>query len=98
MKYRLILLILILINFGFRLWAIDRGSLWDIRYDEAARVTRAVHIVSSGDLNHGYFNHPSSTVIYPLAAVYFIWGIIAYKGPLFGANPFLDTAFRLNSG
>lgn len=92
------LIIIILINFGLRLWAIDRSSLWDIQPDESPRVIRSVQIVATGELNHGYFNHPSSTVIYPLAAMYYIWGIIAYNGPLFGANPFLNTAFRLNPG
>lgn len=97
-RNRLLLLTIILLNFGFRLWSIDRGSLWDVHIDELPRVSRAIYVASTGEFNHGYFNHPSSTVIYPLAFIYHLWGIITFEGEFLQANPRLSTAYQQNPG
>jgi hypothetical protein len=40
-----------------------------------------VHIAATGDPNPGWFNHPGSTVIYPLAGLFHVWDVVAHQGP-----------------
>ena len=61
--------------------------------DEPQFVTLAVRMASSGDLNPGWFGHPGSTVIYPLAAIYRIWHALVYGRMLFRPDPSLQIAF-----
>jgi hypothetical protein len=43
--------------------------------DEPCFVAPAAHIASDGTLNPGWFGHPASTLIYPVAAIYrVVWG------------------------
>jgi len=74
--------------------------LWGIRRDlpyiteDPIFMDGAVRIASSGNLNPGRFNHPGSTLIYPLAVAFRLWDAAAYGGPLFHADPSLNGRFQ----
>ena len=65
--------------------------------DESAFVPRAMAIVVTGDLNPGWFGHPGSTLVYPLALVIHLGYVTLYDGVLFHANPAISILFEENS-
>ncbi|MCO5185681.1 MAG: glycosyltransferase family 39 protein [Anaerolineae bacterium] len=65
--------------------------------DESAFVPRAMAIVATGDLNPGWFGHPGSTLVYPLALVIHLGYVTLYDGVLFHANPAISILFEENS-
>lgn len=92
-KIKYPLLLIILITFAFRMWGIQGDLPLALGLDEASRVEPAMNIVANGDLNPHYLNHPSSTVIYPLAAIYHAWEVLFYQGDLFQANRAVNRRF-----
>jgi hypothetical protein len=96
--HRWILIGIILVAFGFRLWGIERDLPFSPQVDEPERVVRAIRIATTGNLDPDYFNHPSSTVIYPLSAIYHVWNTLFYQGNFLRANPELRENFSLNLG
>lgn len=56
----------------------------------------AIKIASTGNLDPEYFNHPSSTVIYPLAGSYYIWNVFFYNGKFFSLERASDAIFNPN--
>lgn len=62
--------------------------------DEHAFVVPAVEMAATGDPNPGWFGHPGSTVIYPIAAAVHVWDVVAHGGPLLGGNPGLLERFE----
>lgn len=94
----LILLGIIAFALVFHLWGIKRNLPFMPEPDEKAFVTPAVRIAASGDLNPGWFGHPGSTVIYPLAAVYHIWDWLARGGRLLRSDPELQARFDFAPG
>ena len=50
--------------------------------DETMRVSNSLYMVVSGTLNPRWFGHPGITTFYPLAGLYYTWGVTAC-----GANP-----------
>ncbi len=92
-KDRWILVGIILIACFLRGWGLPRDLPLIVHADELSRVSRALQVATSGDLNPHWFGHPASTVIYPLAAIYHLWNVIFYSGPLFQADPNLKAVF-----
>ncbi|MEK6301431.1 MAG: glycosyltransferase family 39 protein [Acidobacteriota bacterium] len=88
-----ILLGIIAVALVFHLWGIKRNLPFMPEPDEKAFVTPAVRIAASGDLDPGWFGHPGSTVIYPLAGVYHIWNSLAHGGRLLRSDPELQARF-----
>ena len=82
---RTTLLIIILFAFALRLWGIHADLPLADGLDEEPRLSNAVRMVADGDLNPRYFSHPSSTVIYPLTAVFHLWNVAFYDTTLFQA-------------
>jgi 4-amino-4-deoxy-L-arabinose transferase-like glycosyltransferase len=62
--------------------------------DEPFFVGPAVQIAASGDLNPGWFGHPGSTVIYPLAGFFRVWDVVAHHGPILTSNPAMTARFQ----
>ena len=73
---------------ALHLWGIRRDLPFDNDLDEANFVLPAVRIAATGDLNPGWFGHPGSTLIYPLAAVYRAWDITDRPAFLQGTSEF----------
>ncbi len=89
----LILACIIGIALSLHLWGIRRDLPFTPEVDEPSFVTPAVRIAASGDPNPGWFGHPGSTVIYPLAAVYRVWHAVAHGGMLFHSDHNLQLRF-----
>ncbi len=68
------------------------------RFDEPVFVRPAVRMVSTNDFNPGWFGHPGSTVIYPLAALYRFSAFIAEGGNLFAPRPAVRDRFENDPG
>lgn len=62
--------------------------------DESEFVRPAVIIASSGNLNPGWFGHPGSTIMYPLAGMYHLWNVVLNGGSLFASDPTMLTRFE----
>jgi hypothetical protein len=91
-----ILVIIILFAFSLRLWGMYADLPLAVSVDEPPRISNAVRMVAEGDLNPAYFNHPSSTVIYPLAAIFHIWNVVFYDGTLFQPAPTFQERYEAN--
>jgi hypothetical protein len=79
-------------------WGIRRDLPFVFDNDEELFAVPAVTMLATGDANPHWFGHPGSTVIYPLAAIYRLWDVVAHRGPLLGANPNLRAAFDADFG
>lgn len=79
------------------LWGIQQDLPFTPEVDEPRFVTLAVKIADSGNLNPGWFGHPGSTVIYPLAGLYRLWHAIGYMGLQLHSNGVRAT-FELAPG
>jgi 4-amino-4-deoxy-L-arabinose transferase-like glycosyltransferase len=78
------LLLLALAVYG---WGIQKNLPYVAEVDEYSFwVSRAVGMAVRGDLNPGWFGHPGSTVLYPLAAIYRL-GYGSAVAADFAANP-----------
>lgn len=73
---------------ALHLWGIRRDLPFDNDLDEANFVLPAVRIAATGNFNPGWFGHPGSTLIYPLAAVYRAWDIIDRPAFVQGTSEF----------
>ncbi len=63
-------------------------------WDEPAFVQPAVRMASTNDLNPRWFSHPGSTVIYPLAALYWFSGFADRKASVFSPAPGIRDRFE----
>lgn len=68
--FTLIVWAMVLLGLGIYLYGIRQELPFAPLADEASIVQRAVRIAGSGDLNPGWFGHPGSTVVYPLAGIF----------------------------
>jgi 4-amino-4-deoxy-L-arabinose transferase-like glycosyltransferase len=75
------------------LWALE-GFLPVPDIDEPFFVRPAVQIAATGDPNPGWFGHPGSTVIYPLAGLFHVWDAVAHHGPILTSNSELTARFQ----
>jgi hypothetical protein len=76
------------VSLVLHLWGIRRELPVQYDIDEPPFVMAAVRIAATGNLNPGWFGHPASTLIYPLAAVYRGWDIIDRPGFMNGTSEF----------
>jgi len=80
-----------LLSLGLQVW----GIMGDLPYapdvDEPVFLQAAVRAVSHASLNPGWFGHPGSTTIYPIAALIEIWYLIAHHVPPF-AHPMVSIS------
>lgn len=60
-------------TFAFHVGGIRKNLPYTAEANEGTFVSLAMHIAASGNLNPGWFGHPGSTVIYPLAGMYHTW-------------------------
>ncbi len=66
-----------------------------VQYDEVGFfAAEAARIAAIGNLHPGWFGHPGSTTIYPLAGIYRLWHIVAHGGPWLGPAPQLWQTFE----
>lgn len=79
---RCILALIILTAAGLGFAGIKKNLPFTPEVDEGIFVRRAVDIVATGDLNPGWFGHPGSTVIYPLAGAYGAWHAVTDGGSI----------------
>src|SRR5438552_4067159 len=78
---------LLLLALVVYVWGIQKNLPYVSEVDEHSFwVARAVGMADRGDLNPGWFGHPGSTVLYPLAAIYRL-GYGADVAADFAANP-----------
>ena len=71
---------IVAIALGLRLWGIKGDLPFVPHVDEPVFVVPAVEMAAKGNANPGWFGHPGSTVIYPLAAAFRAWSIVANGG------------------
>lgn len=93
-----ILISFTIIGLCFYLLGIRRDLPFLYEIDEPYFVEPAVRIAASGYPNPGWFGHPGSTVIYPLALLTSLWNTLAHGGGLLPPEPALEATFRLNIG
>jgi hypothetical protein len=84
---------LIALALGFHLWGISQDLPLVIGGDETMFMQPAIHIAATGNLNPGYFGHPGSTIIYPLAVISRVWYAVHHHGPLLRPSLNLQDAF-----
>lgn len=77
---RVLLVLILLAATGIGFAGIKKSLPYTPEVDEGNFVRRAVNIAATGDLNPGWFGHPGSTVIYPLAAAYSAWHALTEGG------------------
>lgn len=88
------LLAVMLVAAAFSLWGIRKDLPYTPEVDEPTFAFPAARMAASGDLNPGWFGHPGSTMIYPLAGAYHLWHATAYGGHLLSADPRTFAAFE----
>ncbi len=95
----LILLLIILLTATFLHvgWGIKKELPYYPNIDEPAFVEPAVKMAAEASLNPKSFQHPGSTVIYPLMAIFRLRHFMFYHGPIFGRMPGIALAFELDS-
>lgn len=81
------------LSLAINLSHIQRDLPFDIQPDEDTFSGAALLIVSTGSLNPKWFGHPGSTLIYPLAFIYHLYGVIEHQQPLFHATDFFAKNF-----
>jgi hypothetical protein len=77
---------------------LDQGLPYFPRSDEHQFVKMAAHMAATHHPSPGWFGHPGSTLIYPLAFLYKVWGSIHFRVPLWQTNPDLDALLRIDPG
>jgi 4-amino-4-deoxy-L-arabinose transferase-like glycosyltransferase len=87
------LVALIVVSSVAHLWALHRDLPMQDQ-DEGAFVAPAVQIASTGNPNPHWFGHPGSTVIYPLAGFFHVWGAVAHHGPILTSDPTLTARLQ----
>jgi hypothetical protein len=91
---RLILVGIIGAALAFHLVGIQRNLPYFPEVDEGLFVRFGVNIAATGDLNPGWFQHPGSTMIYPLAAIFHVWTAVAHDGRVLPPDPDVQAAFE----
>ncbi len=81
------LLGLLLVGLLLHLWGIDKMLPFIPDVDEGTFVGGALQMLTSGSLNPGFFGHPGSTTIYPLAIIFRLWNNLSWGGVWWGADP-----------
>lgn len=76
-----------------------RGIQGDLPYipevDEPTFVVAAGRIAQTGDLNPGWFGHPGSTIVYPLAVFYRLWNLLQGHTVIFTGVYALPWDYRI---
>ncbi|MDP8235739.1 MAG: glycosyltransferase family 39 protein [Candidatus Erginobacter occultus] len=90
----LVLIVLLAAGFFLAGWGLRRHLPLLTDVDEPFFVKSAVGMAARASLNPGQFNHPGSTIIYPMAASFRLWYSLSRGGPLWGAAPDILVAFR----
>ena len=94
--FRWALLCLTALAFLCIAWGIRKNLPYTPEVDEDIFVAPAVHIAASGTLDPGWFGHPGSTVIYPLAGTFHVWHAATHRGTFFHPDPNLQASFEAN--
>jgi hypothetical protein len=89
---------IVLIALALRLWGIKADLPYVPHVDEPVFVVPAVEMATNASANPGWFGHPGSTVIYPLALAFRAGSFLANGGPLLGPNPGVLAAFKEQPG
>jgi hypothetical protein len=84
----------ILASLGLHLWGITGDLPYPPDVDEPIFLQAALHVVHHMSLNPGWFGHPGSTTIYPIAGLIELWYLAAkYLPPFAHAMPPISTQF-----
>jgi 4-amino-4-deoxy-L-arabinose transferase-like glycosyltransferase len=90
---RRLLLLIVVVAVILHVAGIRRDLPYAPEADEPIKVTAAVTMAATGDLNPRWFGHPGATVIYPLALAYHMWHAIAHNGRLVAPDPNLVNSY-----
>lgn len=93
---RLHLILLLLTAFALLVAGLQRTLPLLPDPDEATFAEAAVRIAATGNLDPGFYGHPGSTLIYPLAVAYRIWHALSAHGRLLHADPLLIDHYWRN--
>jgi hypothetical protein len=83
---RLHLLALLLVATLLHLWGIEKMLPVIPDTDEGTFVGGALKMLTSGELNPGFFGHPGSTTVYPLALFLHLWRAAVWSGSWLGVD------------
>ena len=76
-----------------------RGDLpWAYESDEGEFAVLAIRMATYGDPNPGWFGHPGSTVLYPLAAIFHVGNALEAGLPPWKVDPGLAARVGGNPG
>ncbi len=92
----LILSFILVVALTLGVIGLDHGLPYFPDVDEFTKVRSAARIAATHYPNPGWFGHPGSTIIYPLAFIYKLWGSIVYQIPVWQTNPNLFTLLQEN--
>ena len=73
---------------------LNHGLPYSRKVDEYRMATIAGRMAANNSPHPGWFGHPGSTLIYPLACVYKLWGSVSYEIPIWQENPDLYELLR----
>ncbi len=92
-----LLVIILLVALGLRVWAIDFGLPYLYHPDEPSKIEIAQHIVKTGDLNPHYFKKPT-LLIYANALLYLPYYAVGKAKGEFTTIADIPPPERLNMG
>lgn len=83
----LVLSFVLIVALVLGMTGLSHGLPYFPKIDEYSKVRGAVRIAATHNPSPGWFGHPGSTLIYPLAFVHKIWGSVSYQVPIWETNP-----------
>jgi 4-amino-4-deoxy-L-arabinose transferase-like glycosyltransferase len=87
---------ILIASLAFLMWGIAGDLPYSPDVDEPDFLGAAIRMLNLGTINPGWFGHPGSTVIYPIAALAEIWYLLAGHLPPF-AHPMHGIAAEFTS-
>ena len=92
------LAVVLTVALSLHLWGIRRDLPFTPDVDEPVFVRSAIAMVATGDPNPHWFEHPGSTVFYPLAALYGTWSFFKHQGRVGEPGADIRAEFNSNPG
>src|SRR3989337_1629882 len=93
-----ILALVLIVALALGATGLDHGLPYFPKADEYRFVTIAGGMAALNSPNPGWFGHPGSTLLYPLALVYKLWGSASYQIPVWQRNPDLAALLEQDPG
>jgi hypothetical protein len=90
----IILSFILVVAFTLGAIGLDHGLPYFPHIDEYTKVYGAMKIAALHYKSPGWFGHPGSTLIYPLAFVYKVWASVSFGTPIWQKNPDLVVPLK----